>query len=69
MSTALEVLRPAALELNQSAAPVRVLPVPWRDPQTVSGRNWRTTSVRSRKRAGRIPGRPISAPAWAWLTP
>ena len=36
MSTAMEVLRPAALELNQSAAPVRVLQVPWRDPSTVS---------------------------------
>ena len=36
MSTAVEVLRPAALELTQGCAPVRVLRVPWRDPSTVS---------------------------------
>ena len=37
MSTALEVIRPAALaKLNRGAAPVRILPVPWRDPQSVS---------------------------------
>src|SRR5712691_3376148 len=36
MSTTLEVLRPGALEVQQASAPVRVLPVPWRDPQTVS---------------------------------
>src|SRR5512143_815368 len=41
MSTALEVIRPAALELNQvepnqTVAPVRILPIPWRDPQSVS---------------------------------
>jgi hypothetical protein len=36
MSTALEVLRPGTLEPPQAPAPVRVLPVPWRDPQTVS---------------------------------
>jgi hypothetical protein len=36
MSTTLEVLRPATLELKQSAAPVRILPIPWRDPQSVS---------------------------------
>lgn len=36
MSTAVEVLRPAALELSQGSAPVRVLQVPWRDPSTVS---------------------------------
>ena len=35
-SAALEVIRPAALELNRGAAPVRILPVPWRDPQSVS---------------------------------
>jgi tetratricopeptide (TPR) repeat protein len=35
-STAIEVLRPAALIPNEGSAPVRVLPVPWRDPQTVS---------------------------------
>jgi len=32
----MEVLRPAALELRQGSAPVRVLQVPWRDPSTVS---------------------------------
>ena len=36
MSTALEVLRPGALEVQKASSPVRVLPVPWRDPQTVS---------------------------------
>src|SRR6266852_2037596 len=36
MSTALEVLRPGSLDTHQAPAPVRVLPVPWRDPQTVS---------------------------------
>ena len=36
MSTALEVIRPAALELPQGPAPVRILPTPWRDPQSVS---------------------------------
>ena len=36
MSTALEVLRPGPLEAHKTPAPVRVLPVPWRDPQTVS---------------------------------
>jgi hypothetical protein len=36
MATALQVVRPAALQLPQSAAPVRILPIPWRDPQTVS---------------------------------
>jgi hypothetical protein len=36
MSTALEVLRPGTLETHPAPAPVRVLPVPWRDPQTVS---------------------------------
>jgi hypothetical protein len=42
MSTAaLEVIRPAALQLNQvqltqGAAPMRILPIPWRDPQSVS---------------------------------
>jgi len=36
MSTALEVLRPEALELKQNASPVRILPIPWRDPQSVS---------------------------------
>jgi len=36
MSTAMEVLRPAALLPNEGAAPVRVLQVPWRDPSTVS---------------------------------
>lgn len=41
MSTALEVIQPAALELNeiesrQGAVPVRILPIPWRDPQSVS---------------------------------
>src|SRR6266446_8911309 len=36
MSAALEVIRPATLELNQGASPVRILPIPWRDPQSVS---------------------------------
>ncbi len=36
MATALQVVRPAALQLPQSTAPVRILPIPWRDPQTVS---------------------------------
>jgi hypothetical protein len=36
MSTAVEVLRPVALEPSQSSAPIRVLQVPWRDPSTVS---------------------------------
>jgi hypothetical protein len=36
MSTALQVLRPEALELKHSTAPVRILPIPWRDPQSVS---------------------------------
>ena len=36
MSTALEVLRPGPLEAQKAPTPVRVLPVPWRDPQTVS---------------------------------
>jgi hypothetical protein len=36
MSTALEVLRPEALELKHSSAPLRILPIPWRDPQSVS---------------------------------
>jgi hypothetical protein len=36
MSTAMEVLRPAALIPNEGSAPVRVLQVPWRDPSTVS---------------------------------
>jgi len=36
MPTAVEVVRPAALDLTQSSAPVRVLRVPWRDPSTVS---------------------------------
>ena len=35
-SAALEVIRPAALELNRGGVPVRILPIPWRDPQTVS---------------------------------
>jgi len=35
-SAVLEVIRPAALELNRSDAPVRILPLPWRDPQSVS---------------------------------
>jgi hypothetical protein len=36
MSTALEVLHPEALVLPEGSAPVRVLRVPWRDPQSVS---------------------------------
>ena|SRR5665213_2532963 len=36
MATALQVIRPAALQVPQSAVPVRILPIPWRDPQTVS---------------------------------
>jgi len=36
MSTALEVIRPGALEYTQSPAPVRILPIPWRDPQSVT---------------------------------
>jgi hypothetical protein len=36
MSTAVEVIRPSALERNQGAVAVRILPIPWRDPQTVS---------------------------------
>src|SRR5258706_9312406 len=36
MSTAVEVLRPGALELTQGSAPARVLRVPWRDPSPVS---------------------------------
>jgi hypothetical protein len=36
MSTALEVLNPGALQIAVAPAPVRILPVPWRDPQTVS---------------------------------
>jgi len=36
MATALQVIRPAALRFPQSAAPVRILPIPWRDPQSVS---------------------------------
>ena len=36
MSTALEVLRPEALVVPEGSAPVRVLQVPWRDPQSVS---------------------------------
>ena len=36
MSVALEVIRPVALERNQGAAPARILPIPWRDPQSVS---------------------------------
>jgi hypothetical protein len=35
-TAALEVIRPTALELQQGAAPVRILPIPWRDPQSVS---------------------------------
>lgn len=36
MASALQVIRPAALQIPQSAAPVRILPIPWRDPQSVS---------------------------------
>src|SRR5258708_10377864 len=36
MSTALEVLNHGALQIVKAPAPVRILPVPWRDPQTVS---------------------------------
>jgi len=36
MATALEVIRPGALEFKQNSSPVRVLPIPWRDPQSVS---------------------------------
>jgi hypothetical protein len=36
MSAALEVIRPSALELNRGPAPIRILPIPWRDPQSVS---------------------------------
>jgi hypothetical protein len=36
MSLALEVIRPAALELTHGSEPVRILPIPWRDPQSVS---------------------------------
>jgi hypothetical protein len=35
-STAIEVLRPAAASFPLEAAPIRILPVPWRDPHTVS---------------------------------
>src|ERR1700747_3394298 len=35
MSLALEVIRPA-LELTHGSEPVRILPIPWRDPQSVS---------------------------------
>jgi hypothetical protein len=41
VSAALEVIHPAALEVNSTeltrgSAPVRLLPIPWRDPQSVS---------------------------------
>src|SRR6185295_18126014 len=36
MSTALEVLRPELLALTEGSGPVRILPIPWRDPQSVS---------------------------------
>jgi hypothetical protein len=36
MSTALEVLNPGAFQIVEAPTPVRILPVPWRDPQTVS---------------------------------
>ncbi|MEO8052063.1 MAG: hypothetical protein ABI833_16740 [Acidobacteriota bacterium] len=36
MSTAMEVIRPGALETDWGAVPTRILPIPWRDPQTVS---------------------------------
>lgn len=36
MSTALEILRPEALTPVEGSAPVRILPIPWRDPQSVS---------------------------------
>jgi hypothetical protein len=35
-STALDVIRPSALEFNQGGTPIRILPIPWRDPQSVS---------------------------------
>lgn len=35
-STAIEVLRPAAVSTGHETAPVRILPLPWRDPHTVS---------------------------------
>lgn len=34
-STALELIRPEAVSLRETA-PIRILPVPWRDPRTVS---------------------------------
>ena len=36
MSTALELLRPETLAPVEGSAPVRILPIPWRDPQSVS---------------------------------
>jgi hypothetical protein len=36
MSTALEILRPEALAAVEGSAPVRILTIPWRDPQSVS---------------------------------
>ncbi len=36
MSTALEILRPETLAAAEGSAPVRILPIPWRDPQSVS---------------------------------
>jgi hypothetical protein len=35
-STAIEVLRPAVVSFPQGTAPIRILPIPWRDPHTVS---------------------------------
>jgi tetratricopeptide (TPR) repeat protein len=39
VTTAVEILRPAAVSSPEGAAPVRILPVPWRDPATVSKRD------------------------------
>src|SRR6266436_211515 len=36
MSTALELLRPETLAPVEGSAPARILPIPWRDPQSVS---------------------------------
>ena len=35
-STAIELLRPASVSLPQETSPIRMLPIPWRDPHTVS---------------------------------
>ncbi len=67
MSTAMEVLRPAALLPNEGAAPVRVLQVPWRDPSTVSKQEL-AAYIGSLEKACLENPRSADVPVWVWPT-